>query len=49
MKDYYNLFIQLSLQQCLKNDYSDKEKVKKHNKATKKLQLIQKEMKQVDW
>jgi len=48
MKDYYKLFIDLSLQQCLKDDYTDKEKVKAHNKASKKMRQLQKEMKQND-
>lgn len=48
MKDYYKLFIDLSLQQCLKDDYADKERVKAHNKASKKLRQLQKEMKQND-
>ena len=46
MKDYYNLFIELSLQQCTKNDYANKLKVKKHNDAFKKLKKLQDEMKQ---
>lgn len=45
MKNYYDLFVQLSLQQCLKNDYGDKEKVKAHNKASKKIRQLQEEMK----
>ena len=27
MKNYYNLFVELSLQQCTKNDYANKQKV----------------------
>ena len=46
MKDYYNLFVELSLQQCTKNDYVNKLKVKKHNEAFKKLKKLQDEMKQ---
>ena len=46
MKDYYNLFVELSLQQCTKNDYANKLKVKKHNAASKKLNKLQEEMKQ---
>ena len=46
MKDYYNLFVELSLQQCTKNDYANKLKVKKHNIATKKLKMLQDEIKQ---
>ena len=45
MKDYYNLFVELSLQQCTKNDYANKLKVKKHNAASKKLNKLQDEMK----
>lgn len=48
MKDYYNMFIELSLQQCTKNDYANKLKVKAHNAASKKLKLLQTEMKQND-
>ena len=44
MKDYYNLFVELSLQQCTKNDYGNKLKVKKHNAAYKKLNKLQDEM-----
>ena len=44
MKDYYNLFVELSLQQCTKNDYVNKLKVKKHNAAYKKLNKLQDEM-----
>ena len=46
MKDCYNLFVALSLQQCTAADYSDKEKVKKHNVALRKIQQLQKEMAQ---
>ena len=46
MKDYYKLFVELSLQQCTKNDYANKQKVKKHNVASKKLNELQNEMKQ---
>ena len=44
MKDYYNLFVELSLKQCTKNDYVNKLKVKKHNAAYKKLNKLQYEM-----
>ena len=37
MKDYYNEFVKLSLQQCNKNDYANKLKVINHNVASKKL------------
>ena len=46
MKDYYNLFLELSLQQCIKNDYTNKLKVKKHNAAAKKLNKMHEEMMQ---
>ena len=46
MKDYYNLFVELSLQQCAQSDYANKLKVKKHNVASKKLKKLQDEMKQ---
>ena len=44
MKDYYNLFVELSLQ-CTKNDYVNKLKVKNHNVAIKRLNKLQNEMK----
>lgn len=44
MKDYYNLFVELSQQQCKKNDYVNKLKVKKHNAALRKLNRLQDEM-----
>jgi len=46
MKDYYDLFVELSLQQCTKNDYANKLKVTKHNAVTKKLNKMQDEMMQ---
>ena len=46
MKDYYNLFIELSLQQCAKKDYANKTKVRTHNAASKKLRQLQTEMEQ---
>lgn len=46
MKDYYSLFVELSLQQCTKNDYTNKLKVEAHNAASKKLRQLQDEMKQ---
>lgn len=46
MKDYYNLFVKLSQQQCKKNDYVNKFKVKKHNASLKKLNRLQDEMSQ---
>ena len=46
MRDYYNLFVELSLQQCTKNDYANKLKVKKHNAAAKRLNKMQGEMMQ---
>lgn len=46
MKDYYDLFVELSLQQCTKSDYANKLKVKKHNAASKKLNKLQDEMMQ---
>ena len=47
MKDYYELFIQLSMQQCTKNDYANKQKVKEHNLASKKKKQLQEEMKNI--
>lgn len=34
MKDYYDLFVKLSLQQCTENDYADKAKVRRRNAAS---------------
>ena len=41
----YNLFVELSLKMCKKDDYADKAKVKTHNLAFKKLFGLQNEMK----
>ena len=46
MKDYYSLFVELSLQTCAKDDYANKLRVKEHNTAMKKLNKLQGEMKQ---
>lgn len=46
MKDYYDLLVELSLQQCTKSDYANKLKVKKHNATSKKLNKLQDEMMQ---
>ena len=46
MKEYYNLFVKLSLQQCTKNDYTNKLRVKKHNESAKKLKKLCDEMMQ---
>ena len=48
MKDYYSLFIELSLQQCAKNDFTNKFKVRHHNAALRKLKQLQTEMMQND-
>lgn len=48
MKDYYSLFVKLSLQQCRKEDYVDKRKVRQHNAAVEKLISLEKEMKNID-
>ncbi len=48
MKDYYNLFVQHCLQQCTKGDYTDKQKVKANNTASKALQQLQAEMQEID-
>ena len=45
MKDYYKLFVELSLKQCTKDDYADKAKIKMHNIASEKLNQLQVEMK----
>lgn len=46
MKEYYDLFVKLSLQQCTKDDYADKIKVKSHNAVSDKLIELQNEMSQ---
>lgn len=43
---YYCLFVELSLQQCTKNDYTDKKKLKAHNAASKKLKQLEAEMRE---
>ena len=48
MKNYYNLFVELSLKQCTEQDYADKQKVKTHNAAVSKLALLAAEMKEID-
>lgn len=45
MKDYYDLFVKLSLRQCTESDYADKAKVRRNNAAYKKLYKLQDEMK----
>lgn len=45
MKDYYNLFVKFSLQQCTQYEYADESKVKSHNVASRKLRQLQNEMK----
>lgn len=44
MKDYYNLFVALALQQCRKEDYADKSKVKANNAAMAKLRKLRSEI-----
>ena len=39
------MFRCVSLQQCTENDYANKQKIKKHNAAFKKLKRAQEEMK----
>ena len=46
MQNFYELFVELSLQQCTQNDYADKLKVKSHNDACKKLKQLESEIKQ---
>ena len=41
---YFNLFIQLSLEQCTKDEYTDRKKVRRHNHAMKKMEKLQNEM-----
>ncbi len=40
MEDMYNLFVELSLQQCFKDDYLDKHKVTAHNQASSELRSL---------
>ena len=44
MKEKSDLFIELSLQQCKKDDYADSKKVKMHNKAVEKLSKLKDEI-----
>ena len=44
MKDFYNLFVELSLQQCTQSDYANKLKIEKHNAASKDLDKLLHEM-----
>lgn len=44
MKDYYNLFVALALQQCKKEDYADKSKVKANNAAMTKQRKLRSEI-----
>lgn len=46
MKDYYSLFVELSLQQCAKNDYKDKSKVNAHNIAFTKLERLKRKIRE---
>ena len=48
MTDYYQLFIDLCLQQCTKDDFADPQKIKAHNLAINKLYKLQSEMKKTD-
>ena len=48
MKDYYSSFVKLSLQQCEKDDYKNKLRVKEHNAASKKLKQLYAEVRELD-
>lgn len=48
MKDYFSLFVKLSLQQCEKDDYKNKLEVKEHNAASKKLKQLYAEIRELD-
>ena len=48
MTDYYQLFIDLCLQQCTKDDFADPQQIKAHNLAINKLYKLQSEMKKTD-
>ena len=47
--DDYSLFVDYSLSQCLKEDFSNKKKVRQNNQAANKLQKLQKKMLQGDF
>lgn len=48
MKNYYELFVDLCLQQCTKNDYKYASRVRKHNAAYTKIGKLKAEMKEID-
>ena len=48
MKDYYNLFVELTKQLCRKEDYADRRNIKRHNAATDKLFKLRDEMKRAN-
>ena len=48
MKEKIDLFIELSLQQCKKDDYGDSKKVKLHNEATEKLTRLKMQMSDIE-
>ena len=48
MQDCYERFIQLSQQQCVKQDYENPSRVREHNLAFRRLQQLQAEMLQED-
>ena len=49
MKDYYTEFVNLSLQQCTKEDYKYKSRVRKHNRAFKKIEILTNEISKLEW
>jgi len=48
MKDYYNLIVDLSMQQLLVDDYADKIKIRKHDRAMNKILKLQEEMMDIE-
>ena len=48
MKDYYTEFVNLSLQQCTKEDYKYKSRVRKHNRAFKKIEILTNEISKLE-
>lgn len=48
MMEYYNLFIDLCKQLCIKEDYANPQKIEKHNAAMQQLKHLQENMKRTN-
>ncbi len=48
MTNQYDLFVKLSMEQCHKNDYYDRNKIDLHNRASKELQSLKRSMSKTD-